>query len=239
MQTSILIILLAIAIMLRYAHRLERDIKMKDGAIVREVCRSQELIDYGVNQGHNRNMLSKLAAIFLLALTTLPATAQNQPAGMRMEVAESETDHGEYSIFTYVDEDGTFGYYLGLGRLANFLEADEILGMEIKNVKETTVCLGATYDEAFAALDNIMALYDKDLDTTVELQGRTVTGSGQLGLPTNIQCVVVKKMLGGKRLQFVFPFGKHSAHAFLTKQVLKELRTEMKIDKKLHPKHHR
>ena len=33
---------------------------------------------------------------------------------MRVEVAEAETDHGEYSIFTYKDSaaDDSFGYYL-------------------------------------------------------------------------------------------------------------------------------
>ena len=50
----------------------------------------------------------------MMALST--AYAQSQPAGMRVEVAEAETDNGEYSIFTYkdTDEDDSFGYYLSL-----------------------------------------------------------------------------------------------------------------------------
>ena len=39
-----------------------------------------------------------------LAVTLTCGTAhaqKKQPAGMRVEVAESETDHGEYSILTY------------------------------------------------------------------------------------------------------------------------------------------
>ena len=46
-------------------------------------------------------------------------------------------------------------------------------------------------------------------------------------------------MLGGKRLQFFFPEGKHSSHAYLSKTVLKQLRMNFKIDIKLHPKQHR
>ncbi|MBR1667750.1 MAG: hypothetical protein IJ693_05645 [Bacteroidaceae bacterium] len=44
-----------------------------------------------------------------------------------MEVAEAETDHGDYSIFTYQDTDSveTFGYYLSLGRTTDFLGADK------------------------------------------------------------------------------------------------------------------
>ena len=60
-----------------------------------------------------------MAAVVLM--TAMSAYAQNQPAGMRVEVAESETDNGEYSIFTYKDSeaDDSFGYYLSLGRVAD------------------------------------------------------------------------------------------------------------------------
>jgi hypothetical protein len=51
--------------------------------------------------------------------------------------------------------------------------------------------------------------------------------------------MVDKKPLGGKRLMFVFTNGNHKAHAYITKTVVKEMRAELKIDKKLHPKQHR
>ena len=66
----------------------------------------------------------KMKHIFLISLMsmiTLWANGQNDQtekgqkskfAGMRMEVAESETDNGEYSIFTLEDEDGHFGFPL-------------------------------------------------------------------------------------------------------------------------------
>ena len=212
--------------------------------------------------------MKKLLTLLLLsAMALCPAHAQKkQPAGMRVEVAEAETDHGDYSIFTYkdTDEDDSFGYYLSLGRLADFLGADEFLGMEVQNLHEVTIRLGATTDEALATIDTILDLYDKDVDTTKEFSGRAATSGFKLGEPVTSTCVVVKKPLVGKRLQFLFPEGKGSAsreqngarsnsaeaqpalaegkrqgRAYLSKSTLKELRMNFKIDIKLHPKQHR
>lgn len=160
---------------------------------------------------------------------------------MRVEVCEAETDHGDYSIFTYQDTDSidTFGYYLSLGRVTDFLGADEILGMEVKNIHEVTIRLGTTTDEALATIDNILDLYGKDVDTTVEFLGRATTNGFQLGDSLNATCTVVKKALGGKRLQFLFPEGRRQGRAYLSKTTLKELRTSFKFDIKLHPKQHR
>ncbi len=180
-----------------------------------------------------------LAAVAIMIATS--AQAQNQLTGMRVEVAEAETDHGDYSIFTYKDsdEEDSFGYYLSLGRVADFLGADEILGAEIKNLHEVTICLGATTDEALATIDTILELYDKDVDTTTEFSGRAATSGFQLGESVTSTCVVVKKPLGGKRLQFLFPEGKRQGRAYLSKSTLKELRSNFKFDIKLHPKQHR
>lgn len=177
-----------------------------------------------------------LLVAFLL-MGTISASAQKK-SGIRMEVAEAETEHGDYTIFTYEDEDGTTGYYMSLGRTSDFLGADEILGMKVQNTKETAIWLGNTTDEAFATIDNIMALYDKDVDTTAEFKGRETTAGFHLGEPTTTQCTVVKKTLGGKRLQFIFTIGEKQGRAYLTKSTLKELRMNFKMDVKLHPKHH-
>ena len=174
-------------------------------------------------------------------MTLSTAYAQNQPAGMRVEVAEAETDNGEYSIFTYkdTDEDDSFGYYLSLGRVTDFLGADEILGMQVQNIHEVTIRLGGTTDEALTTIGTILDLYDKDVDTTVEFHGRAATSGFKLGDPVTTTCTVVKKTLGGKRLQFLFPEGKRQGRAYLSKSTLKELRTNFKIDIRLHPKQHR
>ncbi len=172
-------------------------------------------------------------------MTSLVVSAQ--PAGIRVEVAEQESDNAEYSIFTYKDSnaDSSFGYYLSVGRTKKFLGADEILGMEVKNLHEVTVWLGATTDEALTSIASLLALYKKEAGFTTELQGRAATNGSQLGAPVTVTCLVEKKLLGGKRLQFFFPEGKHSSHAYLSKTVLKQLRMNFKIDIKLHPKQHR
>ena len=180
-----------------------------------------------------------LAAVAMMTATNVQA--QNQPAGMRVEVAEAETDNGEYSLFSYkdTDEDDSFGYYLSLGRVADFLGADEILGMQVQNLHEVTIRLGATTDEALATIADILDLYGKDVDTTVEFQGRAATNGFRLGEPVTATCTVVKKTLGGKRLQFLFPEGNRQGRAYLSKSTLKELRTNFKFDIRLHPKQHR
>ena len=182
-----------------------------------------------------------LIMVAVAVMTALTASAQKQPAGMRVEVAEAETDKGDYGIFTYKDNDenDSFGYYLSLGRVADFLGADEFLGMEVQNLHEVTIRLGATTDEALTTISNILDLFDKDVDTTVEFKGRAATSGSKLGEPVTSTCTVVKKTLGGKRLQFLFPEGKRQGRAYLSKSTLKELRTNFKLDIKLHPKQHR
>ena len=97
-------------------------------------------------------------------MTSLVVSAQ--PAGIRVEVAEQESDNAEYSIFTYKDSnaDSSFGYYLSVGRTKKFLGADEILGMEVKNLHEVTVWLGATTDEALTSIASLLALYKKEIE---------------------------------------------------------------------------
>ena len=189
-------------------------------------------------------MFMNIKRLFLLLFGTLMLSAayaqMKQPAGMRVEVAEAETDNGDYSIFTYMDSDAadSFGYFLSLGRVTDFLGSTEILGMEVKNIHEVIVCLGSTTDEALATIGSMLDLYDEDVNTSVEFKSRAA-GPSQLGDPVNSTCVVVKKPLGGKRLQFLFPSGEHQARCYLPKSVLKELRMNFKLDIKLHPKQHR
>ena len=184
--------------------------------------------------------MKKLLLVVVAMMTTSGVLAQqkSQPAGVRMEVAEDESDNGEYTIFTSKDDDGTFGYYLSIARTRKTLGADELFGMEVKNLKETTIYLGDTADKAFATIDDILDLFDKDLDTKAEFKGRTTSSGERLGEATTSTCVVTKKTLGGKRLKFTFSNGEREGEAYLTKSTLKSLRAEFKIHKKLHPKQH-
>ena len=102
-----------------------------------------------------------------------------------MEVADSETDHGDYSIFTYkdTDEDDSFGYYLSLGRVNNTLGADEILGVNVQNIDEVTIWLGSTTDEALDMLDVDKLGLDNG-DRKILLLMIEKFGGGPVGLDT-------------------------------------------------------
>lgn len=176
-----------------------------------------------------------------LVMAIVDVQAQKkQPANIRMEIIDLETDNSEYSIFTYKDNDDTFGYYLSLGKVTKGLGAirSDIIDMSFDSIKETCISLGSTYDEALATIDTILALFDQDFETTKEFQGRASTGSERLGEPNTTTCIVKKKPLGGKRLLFLFTCGNKQAEAYLSKSALKDLRTNLKLDKKLHPKHY-
>ena len=117
----------------------------------------------------NKRIFFRMMVTVLLstiAFGTINAQTK-QPVGMRMEVAEAETDHGDYSVFTYKDtnDDDSFGYYLSVARTNKVLEGDEILGMEVLNIKEFAIWLGDNSDDALSTLDSILDLYSKDLDT--------------------------------------------------------------------------
>lgn len=187
--------------------------------------------------------MKKLMVAAIGFTVALNVNAQKAVVGMRMEVAEAETTNSSFTIFTYKDsdDDSSFGYYLGLGRefhLSEITETTDIIG-NLDLISETCISLGSTYDEAYATLDSILVLYDKDVDTAVRFPARASTGGERLGKPSTATCVVKKKPLLGKRLLFQFVSGRHQAETYLSKTVVKELRMGMKFDKKLHPKQHR
>lgn len=175
-------------------------------------------------------------AIFTLTLNSFSASAKDIPAGIRMEIASAEENDNEFEIFTYKDENGTVGYYLGLGREFRVLDVldVEIPGTSFSLVDEVCLCLGVTSDEAMASLESLLSIFDKDVNYVAEFPARMSTGAERLGEPTTVKCIVKKKFLKGKYLQFNFVSGKHSAEADLFKSIVKELKIGLKIDKKLH-----
>ena len=183
--------------------------------------------------------------MFLMAvaaiMVTMSAQAGKAVTGMRMEIGDSERDHAEYSLFTYMDDEESFGYYLSLGRVTHILGLirDDITDASFDDIRETCICLGGTYDEAYANVDRMNDLDEEDVETTVEYKSREAGRGDRLGDATTSTCIVKKKTLGGKQLMFLYAGGKHETHTWLPKQVVKDLRQDLKIDKKLHPKHHR
>ena len=178
--------------------------------------------------------MKRIIAAIALTCVMLSAWAQDFPAGMRKEIVEIEQDDHEYSLFSYKDADGTFGYYLSLGRVFPILEA-EIFGGQttISHMDETCLCLGATTEEALATIEQLLALLEEPAGTTAAFQCRRSSGGERLSVPDRANCVVVKRFLQGKRLNFQFVSGGHTADVDLTRSTLKSLRWNINLGKKL------
>lgn len=181
--------------------------------------------------------MKKHIITILLTLFAIVLVAQNNPVGMRMEIVDIEEDDNEYSIFTYKDEDGTFGYYLSLGHIYHLLEIirDDIDDFSIDHINETCLWLGATAEEAFDSLEFLLSFLQNDPGTTAKFRCRMSTGGEQLGDNNTANCEVVKRFLQRKRLNFQFSTGNHTAETDLTKSAIKSLRRSFKFYQKLHP----
>lgn len=170
-------------------------------------------------------------AVCAVAFNSFHASAKDKVAGLRMEIASVEHNDNEFSVFTYTDNDGSTNYYLGLGSEFSASEelGFEILGGSFSLVDDVCLCIGETRDEALGFLDALVDLFDEDVNHVTEFPGRLSTGGGErLGDPTVVSCMVKKKFLGGKYLQFQFKSGKHHAHADLGKSAVKQLRSILK-----------
>lgn len=182
------------------------------------------------------NDMKKIFLPLAIAFTTLFAQAQNQPAGIRMELTEVGEDDNEFSIFTYKDEDGTFGYYLSVSHSFNILEifSDDV-NSSFSHINETCLWLGANADEARATLDSMTTLLDASPGTVAQFPCRRSSGADKLSVPDTATAVVVKRFLQGKRLNFQFVSGSHTAEADLTRGTLKSLISSFNLALKLHP----
>ncbi len=182
-------------------------------------------------------MWNKLLILSLSVAMALPSMAQNEPVGVRMESAEIEVnDEEEYSVFSYLDEDGTYGYYLSLEHeqeLLSVASATSSASIEVED--EVCLWLGGDREAAIAALDTLLTLFDREPGTTVSMPARTCMGE-RLKDKIEINCVVQKKFLGGKRLWFFFEgVGGRPCEVTLSKSSVKQLRWGLKVDRKLHP----
>lgn len=179
-----------------------------------------------------------LAAIFTLTVGTDSASAGDLPAGMRMEIVEDEENDNVFSVFSYKDQDGTMGYYLGLGKELRISEelGIEIFGASFSHIDEVCLFIGATPDEALATLDGILKLFDQDVNTFIKIPARMTTGAEQLGDATMVNCTVRKKFITGKYLQFSFLGDKDVVFADLGKSTVKFLRKGLELDIKRHKK---
>ena len=180
--------------------------------------------------------MKRILTTLVLACMTLFAVAQNIPVGMKMEVAEVGQDDNEYSIFSYKDPDGTFGYYLSVGHVFQLLEllfdnSSSSFGL----VDETCLVMGETLDDASAFLDTLLEMLEEAPGTMADFPCRLSTGADQLFVPSTANAIVVKRFLQAKRLCFHFVSGSHTAEVDLTRSAIKSLRWNLDLYRKLHP----
>lgn len=180
--------------------------------------------------------MKKAFLTITLALIAAFSFAQDIPVGIRNEITEAGEDDNEYSIFTYKDEDGTFGYYLSLGRVYNILEVyrESDRDFSIDHIDETCLYMGANLDDAFACLESLLNLLEEDLGTTREFPCRLTNGGLRLTDHCTATCIVVKRFLQRRRLCFHFPVGHRTAEVDLTRSAIKSLRWNLDLAKKMH-----
>ena len=183
-------------------------------------------------------MMRKIFSFFIVATAALlcakTAVAQDYPAGVRIEVAECESDDNTYSIFSYKDDDGSEAYYLSIGRLSDRLkvESDVFGDFTVDNIDEFCLNIGTTADEAVAYLDTLLTMFDKEAGSAFEFPCRIALGPNKLGDYSTAECVVVKRFLQGKRLCFQFESLGRKTEADLTRMAVKSLRLSMKLEAK-------
>ena len=180
--------------------------------------------------------MKRIFLTFALACMPLFLQAQDIPAGMRMEVYEIEQNDDVFSLFTYKDEDGTFGYYLSVGHEFNLLEIfTDDSNSSFSHVDEACLWLGETPADAYASLDRMLALLEEEPGTTAEFPCRLTAGAEWLTGTATATFIVVRRFILGKRLSIHFPSGSHTAEVDLSRSTLKSLRWGLNLDQKLHP----
>lgn len=187
--------------------------------------------------------MKKLILGALCAILPLMTFAQkNYPLEMRQEVVSFEENDYHYSIFIYRDADSTAAYYLSLAYHFVPLEISSLDGSfssEIGFDEETSLCLGSNYDAALEKLNEILEMYDCEPGTVASFDSRLSVGIlRKLGPVTPTQCMVVKKLFGGKKLLFALPNSKIVDNVELKKSNLKTIITNFKLDRRFNGKYH-
>ena len=129
-----------------------------------------------------------VAAALMMATCVI---AQDIPAGMRMELIESEDDsRDQYTIFKYKEKNGNEAYYMGVGNKIELLGLvrDDITDMSISHMDEVCLPMGSTRQEVIDNLDSYLELLGKPAGTTVEFPCRINNGVG-LGDESKSTCI--------------------------------------------------
>ena len=183
-----------------------------------------------------KSNMKRILSLIALVCMTLTAVAQNNPFGDKTDIAEVGQDDYQYTVFTYKAPDGTFGYYMSVGREFDLLQIFSDNGnSSFSLVDEACLEMGQTMDDAYAFIDTLLTLLEAAPGSTAEFPCRISTSIDQMFVPSTARAVVVKRLLQAKRLCFTFVSGKHTADVDVTKSALKSLRWSMDVHQKLHP----
>ena len=167
--------------------------------------------------------MKRIIILIAFSLAAFGAAAQHRPVEIRDDIVEAESNNEEYTIFSYTQKDGSFGYWLGLG------DVDRIPGkiFVFDDFTETCIYLGATAAEALSTLDTIVACFtmgDKTREFPAMMSiGRPLMFSG------TAECFVQKGLLG-KRLCFRFTHENYTTESCLNKSGAKNLRSTFKFN---------
>lgn len=101
-------------------------------------------------------LMKRIVTTIALAMMSLCAMAQNN--GFKRSIATLQAgEDSHYQIFSYDDNEGSRGYYLGLGAVSG---------------TETFVLLGNNVNDAAQSLQAIMALFDAPKGDTMEYKAK-------------------------------------------------------------------
>ena len=102
-------------------------------------------------------MWNKIFILSLSACMALTAMAQDQPVGIRVEASEYEVnDEEQYTIFSYLDESGVYGYYLSLAH------NDDKLTFFTEGIHQIPAFVQSVLQSVRVLTDNVMGLINSD-----------------------------------------------------------------------------
>lgn len=163
--------------------------------------------------------MKRLLVTLAVALMTFCAYAQRDiPAGASMEVASTEGNDNEMTLYKVKDKEGNPSFYLSVSHVLVTSEY-ELFGIEssFSASDGSLLWFGTTSEEAMANLDALLELFDQPDGQQMEFT--CLDGS-------KILCTLHKGFLG-KHLSI--------GNTSVTKSNIKSLKTSFKISKKLHP----
>ena len=175
--------------------------------------------------------MKRIILFTLIFFAGMTAFAQKKsPARVRVEVVEVESDDKEYSIFSYTDKDGTFGYYLTLD--SSDLMPGHLIAYD--PVTETCVYMGSTLAEVKTTLQTMVDLLKGPFGVEREFLVRTAVGE-RLDEGLVKSNAVVSRWMLRKVLSFPVNVDNRDRETFLYKGASKSLLVSLKVYMKFHP----